>query len=204
MTTGVPSVRRGVRMALAGAGGLVFLVGILVLASPRTATRSRSALVALLGNDYFPVALAGVVALLVFVIAMAARVKTGLVQTTPPAAEGVYPAARYGEGIESFVSGAGLGGLTGTDRHEAVRSRLREIAITTVMRANNCTQAEAADRIDDGTWTDDDVAGAFLTSADPPGLGTRLTAVVRGTSPYREAARATAAEIARLDREASK
>lgn len=112
--------------------------------------------------------------------------------------------AQFGADIDAFVSDAGLRDLRGTDRHEAVRDRLREIALTTVVRADHCTQAEARERLDDGSWTDNEVAAAFLAEADPPGLTTRLWAVLEGTSPYREAARVTAIELARLDREATK
>lgn len=85
MTTRSTPVRRRTQLVLAGLGGLVFLLGVLVVASPRTAVRSRQALVELLGNDYFVVAVAGGLGLLVVLIVLGARARSGITQTAPPA-----------------------------------------------------------------------------------------------------------------------
>lgn len=194
--------QRRLRLGLAVLGGLVFALGVLTVIVPTTAATSLGALVALLGNDYLIVAVIGVVALAVVAVVLVATGRSGVNQTAPPAPEGVYPVPRFGEEIDAFLSKGGFAHVAGSDPHEEIRSELRAVAVTTVMRDANCTREEAQQRIEAGTWTDDGVAATFLSEGRTPSLGTRLRTAFVGESPAEQAVRAAATEIAELDEEA--
>lgn len=199
--------RRQLRLGLAVLGGVVFALGLLTAVVPSGAAASLGALVALLGNDYLVVAVVASVALVILVVVLVATGREGFDQSTPPAPEGIYPVQRFGEEIDAFVSEGGFAGTstaaTATvNRHEAVRTALREVAVTTVMRDEHCTRAEAEARIASGDWTDEAVAATYLAEGKTPTLGSRLRAAVGGASPAERAAAVTATEIARLDAEA--
>lgn len=195
---------RPLRIGLGILGILIFLLGVLTVVAPSAAAVPLRALVAAAGNDYVLVAILGIPALLLGLLVIAVRGKTGLDQASPPPPEQVYPVARHGEPIDEFLSDGGLGDVAETDHYERMQTRLRSIAVTAVMRADNCTKATAQERVETGTWTDEKAAASFLAEAETPGLGARLKAALTGSSPYRQAARVTAAEIARLDEEASR
>lgn len=207
MSTTTAPRRHQLRQGLGILGGLIFLVGFLTVISPEAAAATEAtlqALVVLLGNDYFVVAILGILALVLVLAVLVGRVQTGVDQTTPPPPEKVHPVPHFGEPIDAFISAAGVRDLLDTDRHEDIQDRLHRIAVTTVMREANCTKAEAHDLIESGTWTDNETAASFLTAAETPDLVTRLRAALGGRSPYKQAARETAAEIARLDEEATR
>lgn len=202
MSSTTASRHRWLRLTLGLLGGLVFLFGVLTVVAPSAAAVPLRALVAAVGNDYVLVAILGIPAILLGLLVIAVRGKTGLDQATPPPPEQVYPVTRHGQPLDDFLADGGLGAVTGTDSHEAMQNRLKEIAITAVMRSDNCTKATARERVESGAWTDEKAAASFLAEAETPGLGARLKAALTGSSPYRQAARVTAAEIARLDEEA--
>lgn len=189
---------RRLRIVLGAAGGLVFLLGLLTVLAPSGAASPLRAVVSALGNDYLAVAVLGALALLLGLGVLFTRVRSGMDQARPPPPERVYPVARHGESIDVYLTDGGE-----PEHHESVRNRLRSIAVTTVMRAENCSKAEATERVETGEWTDEERAATFLSaSPDQPGLGARLKAAVTGTVPHRAAARATAEALADLDAEA--
>lgn len=228
MSTRFSPDRRRLRLGLAVVGGLVFTLGLLTVFAPTATEASLQALEDELGNDYFVVAIVGFLALLILLGVLVATGRAGLDQATPPAPEGIYPVPRFGEEIDAFIAGeefvgSGLAaastGSTATDGSvgstdstgagsgegdtvESVRTALREVAVTTVMRHENCTYAEASERIEARTWTDDEVAGTFLADGETPTLSSRLRVAFGGDSPAAHAVQATAEEIARLDEEA--
>ncbi|WP_135364262.1 DUF7269 family protein [Halosimplex halophilum] len=53
----------------------------------------------------------------------------------------------------------GFADLSGRERTE----RLRRLAVRSLVDATGCTPADAADRLDGGTWTDDSVARQYFT-----------------------------------------
>jgi hypothetical protein len=55
----------------------------------------------------------------------------------------------------------------GAADRDAVRERLRELAVAHLVRETGASTAAAHDRLDAGTWTDDPVAAALFTGADP-------------------------------------
>lgn len=200
--TSTASRSLGLRLALGVVGGLVFLIGLLTVVAPSGAADPVRAMVAIFGNDYVLVAVLGTLGLLLGLAALANRGTTGLDQAAPPPPEPIYPVARHGESIDAFLDGRDPGDGVGTGRSDVIRTRLRSIAVTTVMRSANCTMAEARERIETGSWTDEPLAATYLAGDERPGLGARLKAALVGTSPDRQAARVAAAEIAELDAEA--
>ncbi|GAB7017197.1 DUF7269 family protein [Halostagnicola bangensis] len=77
----------------------------------------------------------------------------------------------------------------------AHRQRLREefqrTAIRTIVRTDGCSAESAQERIDQGTWTDDPVASAFLCPNAEPSLSSRVRVRLR----FHHDARRTAREI---------
>lgn len=204
MSTASSPGRRRLRVVLAMVGAFVFLLGLLTVAQPAAAGASLQTAVVLLGNDYMVVAIIGVLALLIVLGLLVARGRTRIEQTTPPAPEDVHPVPRFGESFDAVVSGGEPPALATPDSQadRDLRDDLREIAIPTVMRAANCTQTEAHERIEAGTWTDNDAAAQFLATSESQSVGARVKAALGGSSPDMDAARETAAAIAALDREA--
>ncbi|WP_265109657.1 DUF58 domain-containing protein [Halosolutus halophilus] len=66
------------------------------------------------------------------------------------------------------------------------RRGLRAAAIAVLTRYGDCTEAEARQRVDDGTWTSDSRAAAFLddTGRASRGITTRLRDRLANESPY--------------------
>lgn len=186
------------RAALALVGGLGFLVAAVFVADPRAAgSVPVEPLLALAGNDYFLVAAFAVFALGSVLAVLSARALSGVNQAVLPSPEEVHRVPRAGEEFDEFLAGVGpRAWLTGR-RHGEIRARLYEAAVTTEMRASNCSRAEAETRVAAGDWTDDRDAAAFLSTDRTPDLATRLKAAVRGESPFQRAARRTADAVAR-------
>lgn len=194
--------RRRFRLALLAVGGVAFLVGgITVVRRGAVGGDPLAPVVTALGNDYILLALIGCVGLIVVVAVAYYRWLAGLEQTEPPDPEDVHDVAPPGVAFDEVVSARGLDALIDADRREAVRTRLREAAIATVIRESNCSRSAATERVRRGTWTDDDEAARFLTGDTDTGLVGRLAGVVGLDSPFQRAARRTAAEIVRRDPE---
>lgn len=200
--TTTPDRRTWLRILLVLLGGAAFALGVLSVAAPAaTGTGTLGQLVGLLGNDFVLVAVLALLAILIVVAVLAGRGVGGLDQATPPDPEDVYRVPKAGEPFDDLVSAGGPLAWVEPDRHDEVRTRLRKAAVTAVMREANCTQVEAREHVEAGTWTENAEAAAFLTESGTPGLAARLTASLRGESPFQRAARTTAAEIAAYDRE---
>lgn len=215
---GRPRTRR-LRLPLTVLGVLAFVVGVTTIAVPAFAAAVPiEPIVGLLGNDYLLVAAVAGGALLAVLAVLVARAATGLSQATPPDPENIHDVALFGERFDEVLSNGhrGSGAVNGAGSHRAVRSRLREAAIATVMREASCTRAEATERVDRGTWTDDAAAARFLADSptavesasgvvDRPGnsLGASLGATFGGETQYQRGVRRTATAIVRLDPEAT-
>lgn len=198
-----PRTRR-LRVPLAVLGAVAFAVGLVTVVAPGVGGAVPiEPVLALLGNDFTVVAVFAIGALLVLLVALVARGVNGIDQATPPDPEDVHNVPIFGAEFDDFVSGGGVGALLGADRHEEIRTRLREAATATVMRESNCTRAEARERIERGEWTDDPAVASFLAGAAESGprrtaqlgLAGRLRAALGGNSPFQQTARRTAAEI---------
>lgn len=189
------------RLLLGVVGAGVFLFGVAIVVEPSTAAALPvDAAVELLGGPYVFVAAFGVVAFTVVVGVMLARAIDGLDESTPPDPEDVYRVPQPGHRFDAFVDGGGSVGrrLFGS-RHEAVSRRVQQAAIATLIRTEGLSRSEAETAIEQGTWTDDSVAAAFLSERRRPSLGQRLVAAVRGESAFQQGARRAALAVARYD-----
>ena len=167
------------------------------------------AVVAAIGNDYMFVAGFAAVAAVVVVAVLGLRAVSGVTQSRPPDPERVVSAPRPGEAFDRYVEdGLPLHQRLFADDGERVRDRLRETAVETTMRAEDCDRDTARELVETGEWTDDSEAAAFVadgsasssafeTGATPSaiGLAGRVSAAFRGESAFQRGARRTASAI---------
>ncbi|NHN58444.1 MULTISPECIES: hypothetical protein [Halorussus] len=181
-----------------GAAGVVALAAALALGgSP--AGGAVAALVRALGNDYFVVAAFAGAGLLVAASVMASRERSGISQTETPTPERPVTAPAAGDAVdEALASRTALLPVVGEARREQLRERLRTAAVETRVRRGECGPEEARRRLDEGTWTDDPEAAAFLAGRDP-GTDARVAAVLRAEPWSRRGARRAVRAVA--DRE---
>jgi hypothetical protein len=183
------------RRGLAGVGAALVLAGVVVTAVPGldpgiSRTLPPSALTAL--------------------GALAALAGVAVVVHSPSEAsepEDVTDPAGTRSGPDVDVVGAGFDrALADVERLSAtrlresdgpayLRDRLRRAAVVTVARDRGVDHDRAADLVEDGTWTDDPVAAAFLsrTREAPPRI--RLREALSTTPRAVTRARRTAAEL---------
>lgn len=167
------AVGRLVRGFLLLVGLLVFVVGLLVVFVPGVeGVLPVAAAVEALGSDYVVLAVVGVAAVGLAVLVVAVQSVRGIDESRPPVVESVETAPHPGRDLDR--SFGGLSGLTSTD---AVRTRLRDLAVETVMRAEGCPRSTAERRVREGAWTDDPVAAAFVAGGAGE-AGTRLRALL--------------------------
>ena len=81
------------------------------------------------------------------------------------------------------------------------RNRVREVAVAVVAATQDCEGAVAAERVSDGTWTDDPRAAAFLGGRSLAPLGVRIRDWVSGERFERWATHAVAEIDALAERE---
>lgn len=152
-------------------GTVVLGVGFLIVLVPGTERLIpvEEAIVAL-GSDYLVVAVVGMSTVGLSTFVVAARHLRGTEEANPPVVEGVQSASYPGEGFERSANGHSWRRDSSTRRP---RRRLRELATRATMRADGCPRDAAEDRVAAGDWTNDPVAGRYLSgslSADDRGL----------------------------------
>lgn len=167
------AVGRLVRGFLLLVGLLVFVMGLLVVYVPGVeGVLPVAAAVEAFGSDYVVVAVVGVAAVGLAVLVVAVQSVRGIDESRPPVVESVETAPHPGRDLDRS-----LGGLSGVTSTDAVRSRLWDLAVETVMRAEGCPRSTAERRVREGAWTDDPVAAAFVAGGTG-GAGTRLRALL--------------------------
>jgi hypothetical protein len=191
--------RRG-RILVGGLGAVGLVVAAAVATLFQSSSDPAAALVDVVGNDYFLVAGVAVLSLAVVAVVVGLRGVDGIDQTTPPEPEtvqhAVHPGAEFDRTVEqtSFVPFVG-----DTERRGAVRGRLRDAAVRSVMRTDDVSRERAVERVESGAWTDDDVAATFLSESDRTSLTGRLLGVLTAGSGYRRGARRASDEICRRE-----
>ncbi|WP_224334769.1 DUF7269 family protein [Haloprofundus halobius] len=183
------------RLLLAGVGLLVLFAGI-----TGGDVLPTDGLVELLGNDYLLMAVFAAVGLLVAVPVLVSGRGARLEQAEMPEAERPVSAPSPGEGFDEALSDWRLSiPVLGRRRRAALRDRLRRAAVKTLRTTEGFDRAEAERRVDEGTWTDDETAAAFLqTDSSLRADGGRPTDAGSSLGSARDAARRTAEEIARI------
>lgn len=180
------------RRSLLVTGTAVFVIGLMVAFEPDgTESILVAALVATLGSDYFVIAIVGLAAGWLAVVVALWRRLSGVDEAAPPVVEGVesapYPGASFERSSRSIVAGSA----------SPMRDRLREAAVQSLVRTRHDSRDAAERRIDDGTWTDDPIAAAFL-SGDVDVL-TQIKRLATGGGTFRRAVERTVDAIASIE-----
>lgn len=104
------------------------------------------------------------------------------------------PGAEFDEQLAALYSGNTL------QNKEEIRDRLHTAAVTAVSHHEGISREAAAERVADGTWTDDGVAAAFFTGSIPRDvpLRTRVRLVATLRPKFRRRARRAAHAVADL------
>ncbi|QLG60379.1 DUF7269 family protein [Halorarum salinum] len=185
------------RRVVLGAAG-VALLGLAVLGSGEgPAADLVDDAVAALGNDYlFLVAIAAGGLVVAAAMAVSGRA-SNVEQARMPDPERPVAVPAPGAGFDDRVGSVGFGlPVVGRSARESVRERLRACAVDVTMRSAGCGGEEARRRVDDGRWTDDPDAAAFLSSSGrSASLPTLLRAALRGETPAQRRARRAAEEV---------
>lgn len=154
------------------------------------------ALVTLLGNDYLLVAGIAGAALLLAVPVLSSGRGRHLNQASMPEPERPPDVPAAGDAFDDALRNRWLFvPVVGRNARRLVRNRLRTAAVETLMRVENCSRDEAAQRVAAGTWTDDSVVTAFLREDARPSLSEHVAALLSGTTWTRQCAHRTAAAI---------
>lgn len=180
-----------VRIALGAAGVFVLFVAFGGLVGDPLET-AVEAIESALGSDYLLAAGLGGVALVLATSAFASGVRSPR-EATMPEVERPTPVSAPGDEFDRKLSGwRGRVPIVGATVQETVRRRLRRTAVQVIAADEGCGREEAERRVDEGTWTDDPVAAAFLDPAsERPSLAVRVAALRSGESWLQYSARRT-------------
>ena len=183
------------RVALVGAGVVALGLGVATVVEP--------GLAGLIVTSQFYVPLLGMLALLQGYRVIRRRRASEIRGSETPDSEIIVPTDAPGVTFDQrLASVAGYRRATVRTRQQ-IQERLREVAAATLQQRENCSQEAALARIDDGTWTDDPFAAAFLgdrTVSSPP-LWLRLRHALASESRFQRNARRTVDAIANLEGE---
>jgi hypothetical protein len=91
------------------------------------------------------------------------------------------PATVPGTDLDRRIARATLPGRRGRGAKNTVRSRVRSLAVRAVARGRDLSRDRAEDLVEDGEWTDDRTAAAFLTRS----ISYPLRVQLRGGLPRR-------------------
>lgn len=183
------------RNALALVGGLTALLAFAsVLGTPIPIPVDSA--VSAVGNDYQFVVAFGVAAGVVVLAILGQRTVDGVTQSTPPEPERVTSGPAPGAEYDRYAkSGLGLKERLFGDGGEQVREELRETAVKTTMRAEDCDRETATERVETGSWTDDQEAAAFVGESVSSGIGARIGGALRGETGFQRGIQRTADAI---------
>ena len=185
---------------LTGAGGVVVAVVSVVVALFGGFTGLVAGLVSAFGNDYLLVSAFGIVGVAAAAVVQVLRARSGLEQATPPSVEAVHAVPRLGADVDAFLDPAASPAADAADP-DRVRTALRELAVSLEARGPARSRREARRRVDDGDWTDDDVAAAYLSDVGSIPRRERSIAGLRGESAAQFGARRAALELDRRVRD---
>ena len=171
------------------AGLLALAVGVVAAVSPALA----------IGVDRALVTALGVVTLVLAVRAVAVRRGTDFDEAVTPDPEHRVPTPPPGEDLRDS-----LGRFFAAGRlpyNQAVQG-LRAAAVEVLVQYEGLGEAEAERRVEDGTWTDDGYAAAYLggeDAPDPPSPGLLRRVVAGGVPKHRKVRHAVSAIADRAD-----
>lgn len=157
-----------VRSLLVAVGVALACLAVALLVAPLPATVVPDDALVVVG--FFTVA---------FTVSVSVWALSGVRRSDPPtiprvesAAGGDHPGAAFDASVDRWLPGS-----LPRDRREAIRDRLRETAVRTLIREGggsrdgNYSRDGARERVRRGIWTDDPVAADFLGPGDDAGVG---------------------------------
>jgi hypothetical protein len=154
---------RSVRALLLATGLAVFVVGVLIVFRPEVGELVPvQTAVEALGSDYVVVAVVGLLAVGLAAVVLAGRRLRGVREASPPVVEGVQSATYPGERLDRSAAGRSGYWDDGSGRRDRLE-RLEEAATRATMRADGCSRRVAERRVTEGRWTEDAVAGTYLS-----------------------------------------
>jgi len=147
------------------------------------------------GSDYVIAAALGVLAVLAGAAVFVSGRGATMQQTQMPTVERPVPVPSAGERFDETISSWRFATpVFGRGGRASVRDRLRAAAVAAVATAEGLSDADASRRVEDGAWTDDPVAAAFL-AGEPPAIGTWIAALARRETGAEYRARRTVEAI---------
>lgn len=180
------------RRLLLGVAGVALLGLASTVADDGVLATAVRAGVESLGNDYLFVAVLGVAGCLVAASMLVSGRSGNLAQTDTPNPERPPTVPAVGEEFDRTVGGVRFAvPVVGRSARRRIRERLRTAAIAATMRADGCRRETAERRVDEGTWTDDPAAAAFLADGRSAAVGGRLAAWAAGETLRQRRARRT-------------
>lgn len=159
-----------------GAAGCALVVAALLALAPSLLPAGLRSLVA----DLAGTAGVGGLALLAGFLGTVQWLLSSNTPTTPPmpvddATDGPDDgAAVAGEEFDRRLAAAGRVGERTAEAEALVREDLRRLAVDVYQRAHRCDWETAARAVEDGSWTDDPTAAAFVGGADAPDIPLRV------------------------------
>lgn len=191
------------RRVWAAVGAALFGVALLVLLVPAVGSIVPvAAVVAALGNDYLLVAALAALVLVATLAVLGLRWVTGVSEATTPTVETAASGAPGRDVDETLDS---LPPVRVTPAQRRLHRRLRSAAIGVVAEATQRSRGDARARVEDGTWTDDAEAAAFVADEElqPPPVAQRLGARLRREHWFRRRVAATVASIETVTEEST-
>jgi hypothetical protein len=182
------------RVALGVAGLALFLVAWMFGGLADLAPVEQG--IALAGNDFWLVSALAVVGVVVALLAVLSGRDAALDETEFRDPEYPLDLPRDGQEFDDVVGprSACLPVVGEVDR-DAVRGRLRRVAVETLARKTDASREGAASIVDEGEWTRDAHAAAFLAREGRPPVSCLLRAWLSGRAWFQVGARRTAREV---------
>lgn len=186
------------RLALITIGVLALLVALTTPSALAPLEGLTGAVVDTFGHDYSVAAGLGVLAVIAAVAVLLSGRGSVMHQTEMPAVERPVPVPAAGEPLDEAIGRWRMAiPLVGRATLERVRDRLRSAAVVAVASDEGCSRPDARKRVEDGTWTDDPVAAAFLADRSS-WVGAWLSGLAnRETGPEYRTRRTVEAIVAR-------
>ncbi|WP_136687223.1 DUF58 domain-containing protein [Halorhabdus amylolytica] len=180
----------GIDRVLGGLGLLAVLAGTAVILAPE--------LGAGFSPGYVIVFVIGGLLLVIAATRWRDRLVTSIESATLPDVEERSTVSVPGADFDAMLRGGTGNSIECVKQRSKIRSRV-ETVTTAVLDDRPTDNIDVADRLADGTWTDDPVAAALFTDADESlSIRTRITSFVTGRSVFRRRVERAIDELFRL------
>lgn len=200
MSTVDRSALSPLRLGLVAVAAAALFLGVAAGSALSPLTDVIEVVVDQFGYDYVLAAALGIVAVAAGLGTFASGRASTMRQAEMPIVERPVPVPSAGDPFDETIGSLRFASrLLDGERREAVRERLRAAAVAAVVVDEGCSREAARRQVDDGRWTDDPDAAAFLAGQNSS-LETWLTALRHAeTAPEYRARRTVAAIVDRRE-----